>query len=202
MKILKIVIFVLIFIFGLTGHILLARDLSIIPDSVSIILGRPTDNSITLNILSVKNMEIYFKYGPNSDDYEQQTNIFSLTKDEPYEMILDNLETDTRHFYSMYYRLPEQESFTISEEKIFHTQKQPNRSFTFAVHADPHLDEQSDTEVYNRCLSNTLADNPDFLIDLGDNFMSDKLVEQNVQEVVNRHLLLRSFYDNICHSIP
>ena len=42
-KILKIVIFVLIFIFGLTGHILLARDLSIIPDSVSIILGRPTD---------------------------------------------------------------------------------------------------------------------------------------------------------------
>ena len=147
-------------------------------------------------------MEIYFKYGPNSDDYEQQTNIFSLTKDEPYEMILDNLETDTRHFYSMYYRLPEQESFTISEEKIFHTQKQPNRSFTFAVHADPHLDEQSDTEVYNRCLSNTLADNPDFLIDLGDNFMSDKLVEQNVQEVVNRHLLLRSFYNNICHSIP
>ncbi len=70
------------------------------------------------------------------------------------------------------------------------------------MEADPHLDEQSNPEIYKRTLQNILVDNPDFLLDLGDTFMSDKLIVKNYDEVVNRHLLLRSYFDLTCHSVP
>lgn len=57
----------------------------------------------------------------------------------------------------------------------FHTQRPAGSTFTFVVQADPHLDAMSDTALYRRCLQNQLADAPDFLVDLGDIFMSDKM---------------------------
>jgi hypothetical protein len=74
------------------------------------------------------------------------------------------------------------------------------------VQADPHLDEQSDTALYKLCLMNQLEDNPDFMIDLGDFLMSDKLT--NASKIIPRDTvtyrcnLLRSYYENIGHSVP
>jgi hypothetical protein len=70
------------------------------------------------------------------------------------------------------------------------------------VQADPHLDEGSDPEVYKRSLRDELASAADFLIDLGDTFMSDKLPSQTWNEVVGRHLLARSYYELVGHSLP
>ena len=41
--------------------------------------------------------------------------------------------------------------------------------------AETHMDENSDADVYKLSLANQLADKPDFMIDLGDTMMSDKL---------------------------
>ena len=40
------------------------------------------------------------------------------------------------------------------------------------------------------------------MVDLGDIFMSEKLPVINQTEILKRHLLLRSFYDIACHSVP
>ena len=56
----------------------------------------------------------------------------------------------------------------------FHTARAPGRTFTFTVTADSPLDENTDPVVYQRTLANALADKPDFHIELGDTFMTEK----------------------------
>jgi len=65
------------------------------------------------------------------------------------------------------------------------------------------MDENSDPNTYRLTLQNELAGGSDFLIDLGDSFMSDKLPQPiTYQAVADRAFLLRSYYDIACHSLP
>lgn len=79
-------------------------------------------------------------------------------------------------------------------------------TFSFVIQADPHLDEQSDSLLYKRCLLNQLEDKPDFMVDLGDIFMSDKLKNSagkiTRDTITYRCHLMRSYYENSCHSVP
>ena len=56
----------------------------------------------------------------------------------------------------------------------FHTARPAGSPFIFTLTADSHLDEHTSPEVYLRTLANIRADKPDFHIDLGNLFMTDK----------------------------
>jgi hypothetical protein len=47
-------------------------------------------------------------------------------------------------------------------------------SFLFTITADPHLDTNTDRDLYQRTLNKAAADKPVFHMDLGDTFMTDK----------------------------
>lgn len=166
------------------------------------LLGCPTDQSITINALAREDLEVYFEYGTEPSQYTNQTVVKLFPGLIPIEVTIEKLLPNTRYYYRMRYRFPGASEFLIGGTHTFHTQRPAGASFTFAIEADPHLDEQTNPEIYKRTLQNILADNPDFLIDLGDTFMSDKLPLKNKTEVVNRHLLLRSYFDKTCHSVP
>jgi hypothetical protein len=68
-------------------------------------------------------------------------------------------------------------------------------SFSFAVEADPHMDEQSDAGVYKQTLQNIVSAKPDFLIDLGDIFMVDKLQNKSEANIRQRYTLMKGYYD-------
>ena len=61
-------------------------------------------------------------------------------------------------------------------------------------------------EAYKLSLNKMLADEPDFLIDLGDTFFTDPYVrggrETSEEEVYGRVELLRSYFDLTTHSVP
>ncbi len=170
------------------------------------ILGRPTNNSITIQAFFDTTVEISIRYGISPSNYSNQTNWQSFLGKEPAEIVLNNLLEDTKYYYQLVYRLPGSTSLIYRPEYSFSTQRKMDKSFSFTVQADPHLDEQSDTALYKLCLKNQLEDNPDFMIDLGDFLMSDKLT--NASRIVPRDTityrcnLLRSYYENIGHSIP
>lgn len=172
------------------------------------LLGRPTDKSVTINVLARNDLDVYVEYSTESSSYSNQTEVKQFPGGEPIEITIDQLSPNTRYYYRMRFRQPGSAGFEASTEHTFYTQQPRGSTYTFAVEADPHLDEQSNPEIYRRTLQNILTDNPDFLIDLGDNFMSDKIPEINpgtsinYQSIVNRHLLLRGYYDSICHSVP
>jgi hypothetical protein len=125
----------------------------------TIILGRPTDKSVTANILTDGNMNIYFEYGTKSSVYTNHTDIIQCIDKKPVEVVIDNLEPDTQYYYRMLYIKPGGNNYTAGEEYNFHTQRSIS-AFSFVVEADPHLDEQSNPDLYKRALLNELSYRP------------------------------------------
>ncbi len=170
------------------------------------ILSRPTDHSITLQAFLGADVEVCVQFGIESGNLTQQTPWEGVTADQAAEILIDGLETDTRYFYRLCYRFPGPGALILRPEHTFHTKRAPGSTFSFVIQADPHLDAQSDTALYRRCLQNQLADAPDFMLDLGDFLMSDKL--KNTAGKITRDTveyrchLLRSYYETSCHSVP
>lgn len=170
------------------------------------ILGRPTDTSITVQAVFSDAAEVCVRYGTESGNLTEQTDWQSFTADEPAELSLIGLVPNTRYYYQICHRAPGTENSVLRPERTFHTQRPQGSTFTFVVQADPHLDSMSDTALYRRCLENQLADTPDFMIDLGDIFMSDKMKNAQNQithdTVTYRVRYMRSYYESVCHSLP
>ena len=166
------------------------------------ILGRPTNTTISVNILFRQQAEVYWELGTSSGTYTSRTTTSNVSKDVPLDFDFTNLTTDTKYYYRTRYRLSGSSTFLAGPEYTFHTPRGSGSTFTFAIEADPHLDENSDTTSYTLTLKNILSKSPDFLLDLGDTFFSEKQPLKTQSVITSRHLLLRSFFDNTCHSVP
>jgi hypothetical protein len=169
-------------------------------------LGRPTDHSVTVQTIFKEPAEVCVQYGLTSGQLTQQTPWQAFAAYSPAEIIIDGLQANTAYFYRLCHRIPGSGNIITRPEFQFHTQRAPGSSFSFVVQADPHLDNQSDTAIYRRCLRNQLEDKPDFMIDLGDFLMSDKLKNSANQlshdTITYRCHLLRSYYETSVHSVP
>lgn len=169
-------------------------------------VGRPTAKSATIQMIFYDSVEMRVQYGTSSGTYTGQTPWQTFADSLPAEIILNALQANTKYYYCVNYRKPKTANYTARPEYSFQTQRQSGSSFSFTVQADPHLDSQSDTALYRLCLRNQFEDNPDFMIDLGDFLMTDKL--RNASKIVPRDTipyrcnLLRSYYESICHSVP
>ncbi len=175
-------------------------------DSVQFIcnelLGRPTTSSITVNLCASNDLDAYVEYGTQHTVYTSQTPTTTYASSVPFNIVLDHLAANTTYYYRVRYRIAKTTTFAARDEHWFTTAKLKGTTFTFAIQADPHLDTNSNPAVYALTLQNILLQHPDFLIDLGDTFMSEKLQQPTQDSITARHLLLRSYYDLICHSIP
>ncbi len=170
------------------------------------LLGRPTDKGVTLQLFFSEAVEVSMQYGLKAGAWDKQTPWQSFSTGNAAEIILTDLLSDTQYYYRVQYRKPGTTIATNRPEFRFRTAKPKGRSFTFVIQADPHLDEQSDTAVYSRCLQNQFEDNPDFMIDLGDILMSDKLrTPAKViprDTVTYRAKMMRRYYEKLGHSVP
>jgi hypothetical protein len=170
------------------------------------LLGRPTDTAITINAAAREDLEIFYEYGIEPGSYPERTPYLVFSAGESVHTLIEGLKPNTRYYYRMRYRGPGQESFAARTEYSFHTQRATGSSFTFVVEADPHMMRGNLPEAYKLSLNKMLADEPDFLIDLGDTFFTDPYVrggrETSKEEVYGRVELLRSYFDLTTHSVP
>ena len=158
---------------------------------LDIILGRPTQNSITLSVLVYRDLEGYIAYGTQEGKYTSETPPRAFPKGQPVEVVLASLTANTRYYYQFRSRESATASFQAAGDGTFHTARPPGSSFTFTITADSHLDEHTDPALYRQTLTNALADAPDFHIDLGDTFMSEKHAGR---ETAARQYLAQRFY--------
>lgn len=165
------------------------------------LLGLPTDQSITVKAIAGKDLEAYIEYGPEKGKYPLKTKAVRVAKGEPFELVVDSLKPDTEYYYRMIYGAKGEQQRYAGEENSFHTQRKGGSSFTFTVQADSHRDENVNEDLYRRTLQNIRKDNPDFHIDLGDTFMTEKFAKTE-EEVVRRYIEERGFFDTIGNTIP
>jgi len=166
------------------------------------LLGRPTDRSVTIHAMADTDVDIFYEFGTAPAAYTAQTEVERHLALTPFAVVLRGLAPDTRYHYRMRYRTVGATAFKAGEEHSFVTQRPRGRTFSFAVEADPHLDDNASPDLYRRTLENILGGGSDFLIDLGDTFMSEKLAVYTPDSIRLRHLLMRSFFDATCHSVP
>ena len=142
---------------------------------IDMILGRPTGNSITVSFLAYQEFEGYIEYGPSPDNFASQTPLTTLSANQPVEILVAGLQANTAYTYRVRYRSGSAGEYAATTAGTFSTQRAAGSSFTFTMQADSHLDSNSSLPVYQQTLANQLADQPDFTIDLGDTFMTDKV---------------------------
>ncbi len=168
----------------------------------NIVLGRPTDTSITVSVMIDQKAEFYLEYGETSTAYDQKTDILSVAANDPQHVLIHPLRRNSRYFYRLRYKTDK--SFVASPQFHFQTQRAEGSSFVFTVEADEHLyDKKGIRSMYNVTLQNQAADNPDFLISLGDIFGDDHepftITSGELEEL---HRDYRPLLGSICHSIP
>jgi len=177
----------------------------------TLLLGRPSDQSVTVSLLPETALEVYFELGTEAGHYTRRTEVFSLAAATPFLQVFSDLQANQSWYYRVCFRSSGQEAFLADEEHRFHTQRPDGDSFVFTVQADSHLDNNSDLSLYQITLQNALLDQPDFHLDLGDTFMCEKFSEpftgtvdaaSDYATVEARYVFERSNFGLLTHSVP
>ena len=177
---------------------------SVTAQNPNIILGRPTDTSITASVQFTQDLEFYIEYGSQSGNYTHSTPTLSHKSIRPDEVDLHNLFPNTQYYYRVQSKPSNKPTFTPSAEYSFHTQRAPGSSFTFTIEADEHLyDKKGIANMYKITLDNQAKDKPDFMLSLGDIFGDDHYpFTITTAEIDALHKNYRPFLGAIAHSIP
>ena len=165
-----------------------------------LILARPERNSVTLSALAYQSIEGFVAYGMQSGACTNQTPMRQFKAGVPVEFVIAPLQANSKYFYQFHSRLAGASKFAISPEYSFQTARSPGSTFTFTMTADVHLDEHTSAEVYEQSLTNIRAEQPDFHIDLGNLFMTDKHATRD--EAARQYLAQRFYLGQICSSVP
>lgn len=160
--------------------------------TVDLILGCPTKSAITFSVLAYEKMEGYVAYGTDSESFRNETPQQEFPEGQPVEVPIRSLLSNTRYVYQLRMHPSGAKDFTNQITGSFQSARPGGASYTFTVQADSHLDGGISPEVYCKSLTNALAAKPDFHIDLGDTFMTDKFpryLDAASQYVVQRYFL-------------
>ena len=161
------------------------------------ILGRPTDTSITVNVVPASALTIFYEYGTVSGEYSAQTAPQTAAVGTPLETLIDQLQPNTRYYYRIRY------GDKAGPESSFMTQRAPGSTFSFTIDADPHnRDPRFTGDLYATTLANALADRPDFHINLGDTFMTEKAKPQTYADAEATFTEMRPYFSVLGADVP
>jgi len=172
---------------------------------VSVILGRPTDQSITASILMDKDGEFSYQLGSQSGVYDFTSSVLkNVQANVPQKVDFQNLKANTKYYYRIKYRNVGQSSDSFSPEYTFYTQRAKGNPFVFTIEADEHLyDKKGVRSVYEICLDNQVKDRPDFMFSLGDTFGDDHTPDLTTSDDMKAlHFDYIQYLKKICHSVP
>jgi hypothetical protein len=163
--------------------------------NLSLVLGRVSDRSVTVNALSQEAREFYLEYGPTDRPAAQKSAVQALGAGQPVEATLANLQPDTAYTYRVLSRRPGENSFTARSGGRFHTQRPPGSAFVFTIQGDSHPErpQMSHPELYARTLQRAAEAQPDFHICMGDDFSVEKLRTYSAEDLTGPYRLQRPF---------
>jgi predicted phosphodiesterase len=166
-----------------------------------IVLSRPTNNSVTISILASEQLTGSILYGLDRYKLNMESAKAIFKEGNAQSVEINHLLPNRRYYYRFAYNRSNSDQTLSSEINFFQTQRSEKSGFTFIVQADSHLDENTSTQIYTRTLQNMAADSADFLIDLGDTWMTDKY-RNGYKESVVQYIAQRYYFGLVCKSSP
>ena len=162
----------------------------------NIILGRPTSNSIAVNILATEGVRTYIEYGYTKTKYTGKTSIDVLEAGVPRVLELNNLKAGSKVYYRLRYATGSSKTFQTGKQLSFSTAKKATSQFSFTVHGDTHPERAGkmfNSELYYVTMANVAEQQPDFHILMGDDFSIDPLIskgqanQSNIEKIYRTH---------------
>jgi hypothetical protein len=169
--------------------------------SVSYKVELPTHStSAQIRVSTNQTIKGYVEYGYTKGKYIFKSTTTTLKTGNSSVIVLNGLKPKTTVYFRLRYALNTSGVFLAKTGASFVTAEVGSNS-TFAVQADPHMDENSDATVYTKTLEQVVAAAPAFLMDLGDIFMVDKLKDKSEANIRARFELMKGFYNKL-GSVP
>ena len=172
-----------------------------VPDhAVDVILGRPTGNSVTLSLLAYADAKAHVAYGMAKDDLSLRTDTQELKKGLPLEVVLGKLKADTRY----YYQVRDEANKPVCWGAIGSARSTPS-----GQPAAPSCLPCRLIRIWTRTRRRNFTaerwptpwpTKPDFHIDLGDTFMTDKHASRD--SAAKQYLAQRYYMGLIGQSAP
>ncbi len=184
-----------------------------------IVLVRPTRSTMSASVVSAAEVVGLIEYSRAEYSILQRTPIQHLKPGEPALFPMSaGLEPDGTVFYTWVYADPANRAALEHDAPgnrsplvkrgtpvLFNTVKTPGHSFSFVIQADSHLDQGVEPKVYEQTLTNMLPPiaptRPDFMIDLGDTFMTDKR-GRDFKAALPQYDAQRYYFSRVAHSVP
>lgn len=164
-------------------------------------LGRPGQTDVTISTVFDEPVRYYYRYGSDPKALDRRTAEKSADAGTAAVDTLRDLPAGQRSYYSLVLTGSGAGAPVESEVRGFATRKPAGAELTFLVEADPHLDEATGSSRYQETLRAMAGEGADFVVDLGDASMVEKLASSE-GEVRERNRLLRSYWDDLAGSTP
>lgn len=186
------------------GDFILPQNLAEFAE-LSITLGRPTTQSITVSLLAKSALEGFVEFGSAPGTFTRKTALTSFPGGHPVELLLEGLKPNAEYFYRVQYRAIGASSFSTRPENRFATQRAPGSTFSFTLQGDSHperMGKVTHPELYARTLLSAASTKPDFHICIGDDFSVEHLPTITPETVAEPYRLQRPFLGLIGQTAP
>ena len=174
---------------------------------MNVILARPTGRSILVTVAlgeSGQEGDAVVEYLRKGSGEWQHSDTAPLNAGEIAKIQLTDLVPGTEYRYRVGVRhsgVDDDDQPAWYQESRFRTRPGAGVPFAFVIQADSHLDQGVEPKVYEQTLANMLAGEPDFVVDLGDTFMTDKRGE-NFTAALPQYDAQRYYFSRLAHSAP
>jgi hypothetical protein len=165
------------------------------------LLEFPGSDSVAIATFFAEDVTYYYEYGTDAASLTSRTEASEAKAGTVARDRLSGLAAGTTYAWRLQSRATGASAFSPGATGRFTTKRAAGTGFTFVIEADPHFDENSSGQVYESALAHMSADRPDFMIDLGDTAMAEKLASDAATSLA-RMKLVRSYWDNLGGSAP
>ena len=175
---------------------------------INAILGRPTEASIAVSLISRSSASAFVEYGYSPTKLDLKTKVITLEKLFPQVIEINNLKANSKIYYRTKIKDNSTSTFISNEINSFSTAKRMGSEFSFVVIGDSHperIGKMFNEELYNQTLTNISKQNPDFMIMLGDDFSIDPLIERgqaNQTNIEKIYAKQRNWLSKVAKSSP
>ncbi|NBR94457.1 MAG: hypothetical protein EBT44_06515 [Actinobacteria bacterium] len=182
-------------IIGLVS-VLTSREVLAATPVIKIGIAKRSTTEITFSVEATETVKCYLEYGYAKDSLKNKSAILSISKKSPKNIVVSALTPGTVLFYRVRYLTSKSKSYLATQISSIKTDQVLSTN-TFAIQADPHMDQNSSEEVYLGTLKEVVKTAPAFLMDLGDIFMVDKLQDKSEKNIRDRFELMKGYYGNL-----
>ena len=162
------------------------------------VVGPSTSSSFSIAVSATSAARAYIEYGYSKSAISGKSPIYKIAKGSSQSISISNLKASSLVYYKVKYAVGSSKSYSsLIQRSVKTAPAQVLSSNTFAIQADPHMDENSSAAVYEGTLKQIVAASPAFLMDLGDIFMVDKLADKSEANIRSRFELMKGYYQKL-----